>query len=350
MSLLDMMAPKSRPPWSSKGLINRAGQAFREHREPTEQELESFNSWRGAHKYILNTFQANLRNRTRGTGIIVAQRLKRRHTIIDKLSREPQMQLARMDDVAGCRMIFDSIPALDEFRAKFHKARFRHKRKNDKDKYNYIKNPRSTGYRGIHDIYEYRAITDEGKPYNGLLLELQYRTQVQHAWATSVEVVSRITENQPKFEKGDERYIEFFQLASEIMARVHEKTCSCYKDVSRADLIARFEALDADINLVRMLHSLHTIYTGADGGNLILQFSQHGNLLIHQVADQEATEAYFRLEKDNPGDDIVLVSADTFDEIRSAYRNYFSDPRDFLRYLHEASQGLGGKGCLTDGM
>src|SRR4029077_8657409 len=98
-----MMAPKSRPPWGSKGLINRAGQAFREHREPTEQELESFNSWRGAYKYILNTFQANLRNRTRGTGIIVAQRLKRRKTIIDKLSREPQMQLARMDDVAGCR-------------------------------------------------------------------------------------------------------------------------------------------------------------------------------------------------------------------------------------------------------
>ena len=99
-----------------------------------------------------------------------------------------------------------------------------------------------------------------------------------------------------------------------------------------------------------MLHSLHTIYEGADGGNLILQFSQGGNLLIHQVADQEATEAYFRLEKDNPSDDIVLVSADTFDEIRSAYRNYFSDPRDFLNYLHEASQDLGGKGCLKDAM
>jgi len=81
-----------------------------------------------------------------------------------------------MDDVAGCRMIFDSIPALDEFRAAFHKARFRHKRKNDKDKYNYIKDPRSTGYRGIHDIYEYTAKTDEGKPYNGLLLELQFST------------------------------------------------------------------------------------------------------------------------------------------------------------------------------
>ena len=348
MSLLDMMmGPKPSPPWGSKGLINRAGQAFRDHRDLTEQELHSFNSWRGAHKYILNTFQANLRSRTRGTTIIVAQRLKRRHTIVDKLSRQPRMQLARMDDVAGCRMIFDSIPALSEFRAKFHKARFRHKRKNDKDKYNYITNPRFTGYRGIHDIYEYMVRTEEGKPYNGLLLELQYRTQVQHAWATSVEVVGRVTANQPKVEKGDQRYIEFFRLASEIIARVHEKTYSCYKNLAQVELIARFEALDADIHLVRMLHSLHTIYQSAKGGNLILQFSQHGgDLLIHEVADQEATEAYFQLEKDNPGDDIVLVSADTFDQVRSAYRNYFSDPRDFLNYLHEASQSLGGKGCL----
>jgi putative GTP pyrophosphokinase len=97
-----------------------------------------------------------------------------------------------------------------------------------------------------------------------------------------------------------------------------------------------------------MLHSLHTIYESADGGNLILQFPQRGNLLIHQVADQEATEAYFRLERDNPGDDIVLVSADTFEEVRVAFRNYFSDPRDFLSYLHNAALGLGGKGCLKD--
>jgi putative GTP pyrophosphokinase len=347
MTLLDLMkAPAPRPPWGSKGLVNRAGQAIREHRELSEEQVQALNAWRGAHKYVLNTFQANLRNRTRGTGIVVAQRLKRRHTIVDKLFRQPRMELSRMDDVAGCRMIFENIPALEKFRSEFHKARFRHKRKNNTDKYNYIRNPRSTGYRGIHDIYEYNSRSDEGRPYNGLLLELQYRTQVQHAWATSVEVVTRITENQPKFNRGDERYIEFFRLTSEMTARVHEKIGSCYKDVPQAELTARFEALDAEINLVLMLHGLHTIYEGAEGGDVILQFSGDGKLTIHQVADREATDEYFRLEKSNPGDDIVLVSADTFDEVRSAYRNYFSDPRDFLRYLHEASVELGGRGCL----
>ena len=55
-------------------------------------------------------------------------------------------------------------------------------------------------------------------------MELQYRTQAQHAWATALEVVSRVTENQPKFDRGDERYMEFFRLASEIIARAHDHT------------------------------------------------------------------------------------------------------------------------------
>jgi ppGpp synthetase/RelA/SpoT-type nucleotidyltranferase len=58
----------------------------------------------------------------------VAQRLKRRYTIVDKLFREPRMDLARMDDVAGCRLIFQNITSLKTFRRKFLKARFNHLR------------------------------------------------------------------------------------------------------------------------------------------------------------------------------------------------------------------------------
>jgi putative GTP pyrophosphokinase len=86
-----------------------------------------------------------------------------------------------MDDVAGCRLIFPDIPALYAFREALHKARFQHERKNGIDKYDYIKNPKETGYRGIHDIYEYDVRSDTGQASKGLLLELQYRTRVQHA-------------------------------------------------------------------------------------------------------------------------------------------------------------------------
>ena len=214
MSQLELLTmAKNAPPWGSKGLINRAGDALRARRELTQDELAAIEAWRAGHKNVLNTFQASLRTRAKGSGVQVAQRLKRRSTIMDKLSREPKMQLARMDDVAGCRLIFPDIPTLERFRTEFLKAGFKHRVKNTIDKYDYINRPKASGYRGIHDIYEYNPKSKQGKPFSGLLMELQYRTQAQHAWATAVEVVSRITENQPKFDRGDERYKEFFQIS-----------------------------------------------------------------------------------------------------------------------------------------
>jgi putative GTP pyrophosphokinase len=348
LELQKVKLPKNAPPWGSKGLINRAGDAFRAGREPTADEIAALGRWRAGHKNVLNTFQAVLRNRTKGSDVQVAQRLKRRSTIIDKLFREKNMQLARMDDVAGCRLIFPDIPSLDKFRARFLKAGFNHNRRNAVDKYDYIKRPKGSGYRGVHDIYEYNPKSKQGKPYAGLLMELQYRTQAQHAWATAVEVVSRVTENQPKFDLGDERYKEFFKLTSEIIARVHERSYSIYKDIPDAELMDRFFAIDAEINMIRILKGLHTIYVGQRaGGNMILQFSQDGLLNIHEVGnDKDATDEYFRLEKENPNDDIVLVNADTFEEIRSAYRNYFSDPWEFLELINKGCIALGNKGCL----
>jgi putative GTP pyrophosphokinase len=85
-------------PGGSKSRVNRAGENVR-NGNATSDDLRVIDEWRAAHRGVLNTFQAILRNRTRGTGITVAQRHKRKRTIFDKLLRLPGMQLARMDDV-----------------------------------------------------------------------------------------------------------------------------------------------------------------------------------------------------------------------------------------------------------
>jgi putative GTP pyrophosphokinase len=112
------------PPWGSKGAVNRAGEALRAPGHLGPKHSDTLENWRASHNAVLNTFQAILRGRTRGKGIVVAQRLKRRNTIIDKLDREPKMQLSRMDDVAGCRLIFADINELRDFRGKFLQAKF----------------------------------------------------------------------------------------------------------------------------------------------------------------------------------------------------------------------------------
>ena len=283
----------------------------------------------------LNTFQSILRNRTRGRPIHVAQRHKRRSTIFGKLDRLPGMQLARMDDVAGCRVIFDSIANLHSFRESFHKAKFNHQPKNDPDKYDYIKRPKATGYRGIHDVYEYDVNSEVGRPLKGLLVEIQYRTLVQHAWATTVEVIGLITESQPKFEEGDTRYHQAMALASEILARAHEKETGPFPTLPDKLLVERFLALDKELSLITTLRGLNAADPEVTlNRNAILIFDTTGKLQVRTYRDAtEALRELFELEKLNSGSDIVLVRADTSDEVRLAFRNYFSDARDFINLV-----------------
>lgn len=328
-------------PGGSKSRVNRAGDNVRTGSE-TAEDLLVIDEWRAAHRNVLNTFQAILRQRTRGTSITVAQRHKRKRTIFDKLHRFPGMQLARMDDVAGCRLIFKKLKDLYAFRDEFLGARFNHERRNELDKYDYIKNPKSTGYRGVHDVYEYDVKSEVGRKLAGLNLEIQYRTLVQHAWATAVEVIGFITESQPKFQKGDKRYEHAMALASEILSRTYENSKGPLPELLDRDLAAQFLALDAELGLLRTLRGLNAAnQTVSDKRNAILIFSESGELEVRAFRDApDALRALFELEKLMPERDIVLVRADTSDEVRIAFRNYFSDAREFIRLLEDGCTRL----------
>jgi putative GTP pyrophosphokinase len=335
------------PPWGTKGRLNNVGKKIRLNQELLPEENEAFDSWRGAHSYVLNTFKPLLWSRVRNKDIVVAQRLKRRSTIFDKLHREPKMELARMDDIAGCRLIFKNPSALDKFRAEFHKGKFNHKlRHEDPEKYNYIDRPKPSGYRGVHEVYVYNVSSTNGKKFNGLYVEMQFRTVFQHAWATAVEVVGRLTENQPKFNKGDERHIEFFRIASEIIARSKENARGPLPGLSDSDVCNTFRKLDDEINIMRILNSVSIIkQTSNIKNNIVLQLSRTGKLIVHKYANiDSATNGYFALEKTNPDDDIVLVRAKTFDDIQSAYRNYFQNTDDFVRYVSDGLKLLEKRG------
>ena len=331
-------------PGGSKTRVSRAGASVRNNTADLD-DLLVIEEWRAAHRAVLNTFQAILRNRTAFTNITVAQRHKRKSTIFDKLLRLPGMQLARMDDVAGCRLIFSDMDSLYKFRATFHKARFHHKLKNEIDKYDYIKTPKDTGYRGIHDVYSYDVNSESGQHLKGLLVEIQYRTEVQHAWATAVEVIGFITVNQPKFEKGDNRYQHAMALASEIMARVYEDANGPFPEKSNIDLVKEFLTIDNELDLLAMLQGLNMADAAVtENRNAILIFHESSELEVRTYrSSTEALSSLFELEKEMPDIDIVLVKADTSEEVRFAFKNYFSDAQDFIRLVEEGCERLSGK-------
>ncbi|TSK04463.1 MAG: (p)ppGpp synthetase [Geobacter sp.] len=336
-----MVYPNNEFPGGSKSRVNRAGANVRNN-QASSDDLKVIDTWRAAHRAVLNTFQAILRNRTKGSMITVAQRHKRKRTIFDKLRRFPRMELSRMDDIAGCRLIFPSIAELYEFRDNFHSARFNHKRRNDKDKYDYIKKPKGTGYRGIHDVYEYDVNSATGKNLTGLFVEIQYRTNVQHAWATAVEVVGFVTESQPKFQEGDDRYHYAMALSSEILARTFEESFGAFPELSDGELVSEFTKMDSELRLLKTLRGLNaTNKAFSENRNSILIFSPTGDLEVRTFRDSpDALRSLFELETLYPERDIVLVRADTSDEVRIAFKNYFSDARDFLQLMHEGLSKL----------
>lgn len=329
-------------PGGSRERVTRAGDAVRVGKA-TMDDLIVINVWRAAHRHIINSFQAILRNRTRRTNIVVAQRHKRQRTIFDKLSRLPGMNLGRMDDVAGCRVIFGDIAEMREFRANLHSARFKHRRKNADDKYDYIARPKPTGYRGIHDVYEYDANSEAGRPYKGLYVELQYRTTYQHAWATANELIGSFTESQPKFGRGDPRYERIMRLASEIIARAFEDMTSSLPDLTDDEVVREFLALDAELHLMQMLRGLNVADEAVtQSKNVILILGDRdADLEILEFPDAtSALRALFDLEQSAPEKDVVLVRGDSPTDVREAFKNYFSDAKHFVNLVDEGCQQL----------
>lgn len=327
-------------PGGSKSRVNRAGQALAAGID-NRGDNDVFEEWRSAHRGVLNTFQAILRNRARGKEITVAQRHKRRATILDKLHRHEGMALARMDDVAGCRLIFNDIASLYDFRKSMHGACFHHTLKNEIDKYDYIQNPKDSGYRGVHDVYEYNVNSNAGAALRGLLVEIQYRTLIQHSWATAVEVIGLITQSQPKFERGDSRYTEAMAYASEILARAHEDLKGPYPDMDNRSLVTAFRVLDRKLRLLDLLKGVRAADTTlTKGGDVILIFNEDGTLDVQPYASSRlGLFNLFKLEKASDQKDIVLVRGATSHDVRLAYQNYFGDTSDFITLVTD--------GCAT---
>lgn len=350
--------PTYPPPPNSKREVNRAGKAIAAGLG-VESDLQLVDQWRASHGYVINTFQIFFKRRIEKSGKVIefAQRLKRRSTVIDKITRRHPDGSALMSDVtsmqdfAGCRLIFDTLEDLTQFRDYVHSSQSMehvvHKLRHDPGKYDYINHPKASGYRGIHDVYghfprAHRRGSNESKPWHGLLVEVQYRTRVQHAWATALEISDIVDGQKTKFDLEETDRVRFFAIASEILARHHEGIANAMTEVETEDLCKEFCSLESKLGILQRLHALKVSggFEKIKRHNVLNVFrAEDGGLALEVLTFSSPSDAIARaseLESNPTSLNAVYVRADNPSQVRSAYRNYFNDPVDFVRLVREA--------------
>jgi len=347
-------------PPTNKSAVRRAGQAI-SLGTATDEDYILVDKWRAAHGYVINTFQAWLKGHINKQEYYIefAQRLKRRNTVTDKLKRRNHAgdaliaDVSAMQDFAGCRIIFNDVQQLEEFRSYIHSPQVmrnvEHVLRHEPNKYDYIECPKSTGYRGIHDVYRHfpRGSTrsQEKKPWDGLLVELQYRTRAQHAWATAVEISDLLDGERTKFELDTTERGQFFAIASEIIARRHEGLSNAFIEISTPDLQLELQQLEVKLGILRRLELLKQFEDEENLQNhnvLNIHRRPDGSLELEVLPFKTAASAIAKaseLEASDESVNAVYVRSDNPKQLRSAYRNYFYDPIDFVKII-QAEGGL----------
>lgn len=316
------------------------------------EALEIVQAWRETHLSVLQLLNAQIAKYFEGHGvqssIPPSMRVKRLSSIEAKLrnNRKGGMKLGGMQDIGGARYVFagiDELDAAERLLDAFAPQGFELARKSD-----YIARPKESGYRSVHYVYKYQC--DDGK-YNGISIEVQIRTRLQHAWAMAVETASLISNATLKADLDNEQeWRAFFKLVSALFARKENKPIgSMYSGFSDKDfcdeyfrfeekrLIDQFRALRITVNF-----EFEENYTT---GYCVLVIDYSKKMVSARAFPIDKTEAAYKtfnqIETDalNRCDTATLmVAMEKIREIKEAYPSYFLDTDAFLTYLEEFEQ------------
>jgi hypothetical protein len=339
-------------PQYSKGQVDRAGRLLVDAASEREQQeaLAIVNNWRVAHNFPLNTFQVTLRKRAQeiDASSLVAQRIKRMSSIDAKLRRFKGMRMSQMQDIGGCRGILTSIKQVTQLVDRYESSDIKHKLDDVDD---YIAEPKSSGYRGVHMIYRYFSDREGPAVYNGLFVEMQLRTKLQHTWATAVETMGTFLRQPLKSSSGEEDWLRFFALVSSLFAS-HERCAPVPGTPEGRVLLKEIKEKERELSVRNVLsmyqHAIQVVGKEAAKKKqhyylLVLepqkmQMSVRGyarSRLVDASADYVAEEKRI-LESGGGGAEAVLVSVDSLANLERAYPNYFLDTSVFLGEVDRA--------------
>jgi hypothetical protein len=334
-----MMSPKY-----SRSHIDRVGEILagdNSNVDELKSAMATLDDWRGLHFYPMKTFDAMLRLcvSTIDSDVVIVQRLKRTPTIVDKLKRYKSMGLGRMQDVGGLRVIVDNVVNVREVKSKLTHSQVKHVLKRN---YDYIDEPKESGYRGIHLVYEYQ--NSKRLDYDGLFIEIQLRTRLQHLWATAVETAGFFTRERLKSSQGKERYLEFFRLVSALFAIEEGQPPNIeFHRCTRKHLIDTLHDFEEEYGVLQLLSTIQAVSSECVPHRpdvfcwLINTTLDPPKVLMMPFSESYAPEAMLTYTVFEGTDEcrsdqsqVVLVRADSVSSLEDGYLNYFLDVREFI--------------------
>lgn len=338
-------------PQYSRNEVNRAGNILRGPNRSFEDNMWALfvlDNWRACHGHTINTFQATLRKYAAKVDpdALISQRLKRRESIYRKLQLQPQMNLARMHDIGGVRAVVKGTHEVRELQQLYtNNDNLKHI---PKEPYDYIQNPKRSGYRSIHLVYKYR--NTRAPKYKDMLVEIQIRNTLQHAWATAVEIMETFLQQALKSSQGDQEWLDFFALAGSAFALLEDcPPVPQYNHLSDVETFRRTrdeaERLDIKRQLEGFALATEVITSHDKGKSYYLITLDPGDMGVLTQSwgrrkHDEAIEAYNRIERQIAGGrkvHAVLVSADSVEALKNAYPSYFLNSGEFLLQLNQIS-------------
>lgn len=328
----------------SKSKIDKAGEVIKSEMASAKeinQALDILSNWRDVHAMPLDTFTKVLKTRIQkiNPSAIIAQRLKRTPSILLKLTNHKTMRLSTMQDIGGVRAILDTNKKVYELLDLYKKSKSKHTMFAMND---FIEAPKKDGYRGIHLIYKLERTPQ-------VFLEIQLRSQLQHIWATGVEVFGTLKNSSFKSGRGSQKWLEFFALLSSVFAiKENQPVLKHHRSLSKLELIDLLKNIITELQVIDNLNVYTAVYKtfskntnkGRKGHYSLIWLNSRENTISLKTysANQYnvAAKAYIDLERAHLNDkqiNIVLVNTGDIKKLEESYPNYFMDTKTLVRNL-----------------
>ncbi|MEQ9329217.1 MAG: RelA/SpoT domain-containing protein [Rhodospirillales bacterium] len=333
-------------PLHSRELIKLAGESLKESIPETEVDEDLYqmfriaHNWRQSHMRPMHLVRADLSGKCRKFSIqaISAARIKRFQSIRRKL-RTTSLRLDQIQDIGGCRLIFNTIDDMNNFEDLYFSdlSKFEMIKKND-----YISFPKLDGYRSKHFVVKFIG-KDEDSQHNNQRIEIQIRTKLQHAWATAVEAVGLVRQENLKSGEGDPNWLRLFQIMSSELA--HRENQPVGRNLPENENERRKELLflNKELNALNELESYRSIIKQTEvAKSMKLNFF---TLEFDPCTNTVSSGPYFFKEKNFStksdldrafdSNNSVIIEIDKFSDLRKAFPNYYLDVEMFTKELRK---------------